>query len=206
MSAHNRKDISNQTINQWKILSHSHTKGKIAYYNCICLGCNKELIVDGRNIRSGRSKSCHQCSTDRSRLHSMGIRTPETDVRIKHTNENAKYAYLKRQLKASGRRRGYSFNLTINQIKELVTKKCHYCNSDPHQTVNILKNHALSQEKVEKYGEITYNGIDRIDSSKGYELDNVVTCCKKCNIAKHVQSTEEFKEHIRQLYENIDNF
>jgi hypothetical protein len=26
---------------------------------------------------------------------------------------------------------------------------------------------------------------DRVDSTRGYEVDNVVSCCRTCNIAKH---------------------
>ena len=42
-------------------------------------------------------------------------------------------------------------------------------------------------------------GIDRIDSSNGYILSNIVPCCEKCNIAKGEMSIDEFREHITKI-------
>ena len=49
---------------------------------------------------------------------------------------------------------------------------------------------------------IKINGIDRIDSNKGYSFDNVVACCKYCNGAKNTMTQEEFKEWIKRVYEH----
>jgi len=48
-------------------------------------------------------------------------------------------------------------------------------------------------------GEFTYNGIDRIDSDGGYTPDNIVACCKKCNIAKSDMTTDDFLAWIRRI-------
>lgn len=37
-----------------------------------------------------------------------------------------------------------------------------------------------------------YSGIDRVDNNKGYEDNNVVACCWKCNNAKAQQTKDEF--------------
>jgi 5-methylcytosine-specific restriction endonuclease McrA len=204
--AHNRKDISKQIINSWKIVSYSHTKGKIAYYNCVCLECNKHLKVDGRNIRSGRSKSCFKCSNKRSAKASKGIKLKKQNTQVKYSTEDSKYAYLMNRYKKGARRNNKPFNLSLEQFKQLIKGNCQYCKSTPNTTVNILKNMSLSEERVKKYGEITYNGIDRVDSSKGYETDNVVTCCQTCNRMKLDHSVDKFKEHILKIAKNIDNF
>jgi hypothetical protein len=39
-------------------------------------------------------------------------------------------------------------------------------------------------------------GVDRIDSSKGYSLDNCVPCCKVCNQMKWSLGTEEWFDHM----------
>lgn len=36
------------------------------------------------------------------------------------------------------------------------------------------------------------NGLDRIDSNKGYTLDNVIPCCSLCNSSKGKKTVEEF--------------
>ena len=48
-----------------------------------------------------------------------------------------------------------------------------------------------------------HNGIDRVDSSKGYTIDNVVPCCSACNYAKHEMSVSEFKEYITRVYNHL---
>ncbi len=50
-----------------------------------------------------------------------------------------------------------------------------------------------------------YNGIDRIDSSKGYIQGNVVTCCRTCNVAKMDMDYKEFINHITKIYNHIRN-
>lgn len=48
-----------------------------------------------------------------------------------------------------------------------------------------------------------YNGIDRVDSKKGYVAGNVVTCCRNCNQAKSDKSIDEFEEWAIRLAEQI---
>lgn len=47
--------------------------------------------------------------------------------------------------------------------------------------------------------------IDRIDSSKGYIQGNVVITTR-INLMKGTMNTEEFKQTIKDLYNNINNF
>ena len=60
---------------------------------------------------------------------------------------------------------------------------CHYCG-----------------DKITKGG----TGLDRIDSSIGYRIDNIVTCCKVCNAAKGTLTVEQFKQHIAKVHENFE--
>lgn len=45
------------------------------------------------------------------------------------------------------------------------------------------------------------NGIDRVDSSIGYTIQNSVPCCKICNYAKHNLTLEEFTLWLDRLVE-----
>jgi len=45
-----------------------------------------------------------------------------------------------------------------------------------------------------------YNGIDRLDSSKGHVIDNVVPCCKWCNYAKRERSYKDFLDWVVVIY------
>jgi hypothetical protein len=43
------------------------------------------------------------------------------------------------------------------------------------------------------------NGIDRIDSNIGYEIDNCAPCCKHCNYVKGNLPMELFKEWTKRF-------
>jgi len=78
---------------------------------------------------------------------------------------------------SSAKHRQIEFKLTKLYFKQLINKKCTYCNSAPN----------------------TYGGIDRINSSGDYDIYNVTPCCAICNRAKHTSSYPEFDEYMNNL-------
>lgn len=216
-----RKDISGQVINKWRVLNYSHTKGKIAYYDCICLGCGKDFKVDGRNIRSERSKSCVVCAKSRTRAANLGSKksqktkdliaekargrqvSEETKEKLRGFNidlcdkelvkidptpyekgRGLRISKKVNEIVQRAKQRGKSMKLLKVEIGQLITSDCVYCNKKPS----------------------SYNTIDRIDSSVGYLKDNTVSCCLSCNLAKNTMSIKEFKEWIKRIHSNINNF
>ena len=81
---------------------------------------------------------------------------------------------------------------------------CHYCGRQPHRIQN--RKWSKGKGKVSDYqlreGIFTYNGLDRVDSSKGHSDDNVVPCCFDCNWMKGARPVAEFIAHIRRMYEH----
>jgi hypothetical protein len=65
--------------------------------------------------------------------------------------------------------RKHPFHLSYEQFLTFWNGKCHYCGE---QIIGI--------------------GIDRIDSSKGYEMSNCLPCCSICNKMKNTQSQRDF--------------
>ena len=61
-----------------------------------------------------------------------------------------------------------------------------YCGSEPSYKINT--------NTTDNHGDYMYNGIDRVDNIKGYDLDNCVTCCSLCNWMKRDLTIKEFKE------------
>ena len=93
--------------------------------------------------------------------------------------------------------RGKCFDLTFDQFVNLMEQDCFYCGAKP-----VVHNYEKQymQKVLDPW---KHNGIDRVDSSKGYTLDNCVPCCSKCNYAKHEMSVEEFKEYITNVYQKL---
>lgn len=78
-------------------------------------------------------------------------------------------------------------------------------------TPEIIKKQLLKQGMKDYYtGVIPKNyeeySVDRIDSSKGYTEDNIVVTTGIVNTMKLDMSIEEFKEQIKLLYNNMNNF
>lgn len=51
-------------------------------------------------------------------------------------------------------------------------------------------------------GENLTLGLDRIDNTKGYKWNNVISCCELCNKMKRILTQEEFSNHIKQIHSN----
>ncbi len=98
---------------------------------------------------------------------------------------------LYNQYKSGARVRHLDFNLSKEECHNLFQQNCFYCNTTPNNTYR----------KSGSLGGYIYNGIDRIDSSTGYQSDNVVPCCKVCNYAKRNMSITEFLNWIKTVYE-----
>lgn len=80
----------------------------------------------------------------------------------------------------NAKRRRIDINLTPGQFISVGSGNCYYCGIAPNPASGL-------------------NGIDRVDSAKGYELGNVVPCCKMCNWAKRDFTTEEFFAWVARL-------
>ena len=86
-----------------------------------------------------------------------------------------------------------SFNLSERQVADLIYGDCYYCGIAPNRMV-VVKNGAFSTKKFFRHG------IDRLDSKRGYELDNCVSCCTACNRMKMDQTPEEFFGRVARIY------
>lgn len=75
--------------------------------------------------------------------------------------------------KSNARRDNRPFTLTLDEFYFLITSPCHWCGCQPSPT--SLRNGDLF---------ILANGIDRIDNTESYVIENCVPCCSSCNRAK----------------------
>jgi len=159
-----------------------HNKNGKILWKCIC-DCGKEAVISGALLRNGKTKSCGCFSSEVSRKLCKDRALP-----LGQACFNTLYGNYKNQ----AQRRELPFELTKEDFSFLTQMNCYYCGIVPKQTIN----------KKRQNGPYIYNGIDRIDSNKGYTLDNVVPCCGVCNRMKMDMNSFEFKEHIRKIYEH----
>jgi hypothetical protein len=111
---------------------------------------------------------------------------------ITEKNINTLINCLFNSYKKNASQRDYSFNIEFNVFKDLIFSNCYYCGVPPF---NNIKRGNKS---------ISYNGIDRKNNDLGYEFDNCVTSCGKCNIMKNKLSHDDFIEHIKSIKNNLN--
>lgn len=159
---------------------------------CRC-DCGKEVKIKASKVKAKLNKSCG-CLMKEHLSSFIGNHTRgKQPAHTKPTGEAA-MNYVYKNYKTSAKKRKLSFNLLKEDFSRLTKLDCHYCNLAPS---TVMK----GQDKSRKLnGDYIYNGLDRVDSNKGYELENVVTCCERCNRLKSdLVSYEEFIEFIKVL-------
>jgi hypothetical protein len=80
--------------------------------------------------------------------------------------------------KRSAKRRNLSFELSFEEFLTFENKPCRYCGQGVYPM-----------------------SLDRIDNDLGYVIDNVDSCCFRCNSLKHVFDEKEFLNHVVAIYE-----
>ena len=203
-------------------------RGSARWY-CLC-DCGSKRIVGAYPLRSGRSKSCGcKESTilkvgqrygmllvvkkaEETGIHFRNIWTCKCDCgnevnmrgstlvrgstscgcKQKLPRGVASFNVLLGSYIRSASKRNLAFELSKEYFEELTKGSCYYCGLSAKQSVSGRVRRAN--------GDYLYNGIDRLDNSKGYVEGNVVSCCGLCNKMKSGLIESEFLTHIRKIY------
>lgn len=159
------------------------TRGHIRYI-CKC-DCGNRFCTTSSRLNQGLVQSCGCLRKEQTKR--MGEnRKGKSNLEQGQAGLN----HLYNQYQNGAKKRHLDFNLTLENVKELSSKNCHYCGQPPTQIMN----------KESEKGKYIYNGIDRVDNKLGYSIDNCAPCCKVCNRAKDVMSLDEFYNWIKKVF------
>lgn len=172
------------TLHSVKKTSNENYDRKRYYVKCLC-DCGNYTFVDKCKISNGVTTSCG-CKLEKVRK-GFGSRLK---LNYGESAFNETYGVYKKNAEL----RGYSFELTKEQFKEIITKPCIYCGENLTQT----------KIKPKCFGNFKYTGIDRYDNTKGYTLENAVPCCAKCNRIKTDMNIEEFENRLTTILNRKD--
>jgi len=156
-------------------------------YKCKIVKSKSDFGKD-KSRKDGLRYICKQCANEYNKNFSKTAEQKEHKrkyaIKYRKTSETYKkycdtpnYAYT--QYKASSKTRKLLFDITFEDFLTFWRIPCYYCN-DSIETI----------------------GLDRIDSSKGYIINNIVSCCTKCNYMKRDLNKEDFINHCNKIIGN----
>jgi len=141
--------------------------------------CGIVKIISQHHLNKIKSCGCKRVSSGKENLNFKG-----------YDFISGRHFYI---LKRHARERNIEFNITIEYINDLLIKQNHQCKLSK---VPII----IGSRTIE-----TTASLDRIDSSKGYIIDNVQWVHKDVNYMKQGYSLEYFIEMCNLIGQNCYN-
>jgi hypothetical protein len=146
--------------------------------------CGKITVTRPSVLSRGRTKSCG--CLQREKASNSG------KLRRKAPGEHAINSVVNTYVQAA-RKRQLDFALTREDVVRLIFSDCRYCGAEPQNV----------RGRIGMFGSIHYNGIDRVDNTKGYTPENSVACCEICNKAKRTMSAADFQAWIERAHSHL---
>jgi len=178
-------DLTGRVFGELTVLSMLEERGRrgAIQWSCRCSCGNTHSVLSG-DLTGGRIQSCG-CSRKRKSRHDAIVKNQYNQLKHRHCSKG----FLIQEL--------ISFEL----FKKLSYTPCYYCGAASSKK---LKDNFGSTHKIYLSDTVIHvNGIDRVDSSKGYVNGNVVSCCGVCNSMKRETPLEEFKAHVDKIQKHL---
>ena len=131
---------------------------------------NKRYYQKNKERRKIYKKKYYQKNKERIRLYGK-ILYQKNKEKLKVSPKRIYQMY-----KHNAKRKNYKWDLTFKQFMIFWQKPCYYCGS-----------------------KIRTIGLDRVDNTKGYIIDNLTSCCQQCNYAKRELTVKKFIQHCQKV-------
>jgi hypothetical protein len=181
------KDLRGQRFDRLTVAhsAGSSKESKCVMWHCVC-DCGNNVHVLSVNLNAGKTGSCGCYRSEWASRKKPGFK-PHTTL----SEGQAAFNAVLRHYKSSASSKNREFTLSEDQFRSLILGDCHYCGALPSA---LVKGHRFN-------GDLIVNGIDRLDSDRGYVLDNVVSCCSRCNLGKRDLTKRDFLSWIERVHQ-----
>lgn len=158
---------------------------------CLC-ECGKEKIVLVNKLKTEQTNSCGCLRLENASKQLAGATEHNPKIKGKSDPQTATAKIVFRRYSDG--------DLSFDNFLSLSQRHCFYCGAAPSNKTNyyITKKSKYSKER-QVLGYFTYNGLDRVDSKRPHNIDNVVPCCIYCNKAKLDRTQEEFYAWVAKV-------
>lgn len=163
-----------------------------------CTKCGKVQKQALPNMKKHTKETCFYCE------HPEIEHNPQSDNRVHCMDIDTRiYTYYKGHVESHNKTSSKykSFELSKDEFVKLIHSDCYYCGAAPSDE-NVWNQSNKRQSDKES---VKINGIDRIDSNKGYIKGNCVPCCIQCNRMKLDYTKEQFLSKVKQIYYKMLN-
>jgi len=158
-------------------------------YEIKCNYCSNQYESTIENFKDVRKsgKSCRKCSNIQNKEYTS-LSMSDAQISITYSN-----------YKSRAKSKDWDFSLTKETFKSLIFSDCHYCGQEPNKC-------RLDRAKRKREYDASFlsNGIDRIDSSIGYLVENCLPCCEDCNKAKRNLSYNQFLDLVKRINNHLN--
>lgn len=171
------KNLKGLRFGRLRVVDFSHVGADHKAVWLCACDCGQYKTTQGTSLSMGWTQSCGCIGVEKARKRP--------------------YEAIYNKLIVAATKRDLFISLSYEDFVTLTkVDKCHYC----HAEVKWSKHHG------QKLRNQAYN-LDRADNSLGYERDNLVVCCRRCNMGKRdLFSYDEWfgmTEYLRKQNESI---
>ena len=165
------KNLINMSFNELTVLEFVGTKGRLAYWKCLC-SCGKEVIVQGSRLTSGGTKSCGHLKKRRIKRDLIGQKFGRLTV-IKQDVDNPRFWYCECEC-------GNGIIKRVNEQSLLkgATQSCGCLHKEK------VRNSLLKDLAGQKFGRWTVLGLDEKLTKEKHDIYWVCKC--ECGTVKSV--------------------
>ncbi len=152
-----------------------HNKKKLG----ICYDCQEDIVLGksrcAKHLKSNYASTASYAKSANGKVilenyHSTG---EYKSIQSKNTAKWKRNNHFK-SAKIYAKQRGKDWTLSEKQYNKLINDVCFYCSHENGVETGV--------------------GLDRLDNTRGYHIDNVVNCCALCNYTRADRfSVEEMK-------------
>ena len=155
----------------------THLESNVKFCSTCCKQFN--MIDFNGNKPNTETKTCLSCREKNKKQDKLRDKTHRNLLSRININQSFS-SYIK-----DAKRRNIDFHLSKELFCNIIEKNCHYCGE-------------INEEKK-------FNGIDRMESTLGYSVENCVSCCSLCNYLKNRTPMNIFLKRVRHIVSYKEN-
>ena len=182
------QDLTGKTFGHWTVIRRVKINNRrYVMWECRCVCGNVHQVIGG-HLKAGKSKSCG-CKNPKGKNHKQW--NGYGDISGNY------WCCIQRGANGKkGNRKSVEFSITIQHAWDLFVKQNYKCK---------LTGLPLSINYQRKTGPIHTASLDRIDSAKGYTVDNIQWVHKDINMMKRVYDQDYFINMCNMVTSHCNN-